>query len=411
MSLNTPKSASYPMAALSGMAMIALVAFPFPAVAQGDFVHNGEAGFVVSHIEYALSKDAEETGACPEGMTQGYRNNGDVFVGRDELRREEGEMEEAFLQRVFRDAMSNPDVQNLCLNPELGSPDPEFKVVSAGPAHGIDMTGRVERRDGPAAPGTCAYDSFTGFNGEQGIDNQYYRVVGCNVSYQSTGQSNTFAVEMLTGSWGILITLSGVDDLVNDDHVEVGFYANGDPIQLSPSREPLEFSTYAVHQDTNYHAVTTGRIVDGVLTTDPVDMRFHWVVNSMFTDRVLLDARVEMTLTEDGVLEGYLAGYTPLDAMWDMNYGFRNGRDAKGDLAPLQLRTVSAIGKAFVLGYTCEGMYHALHEHADGHPDPETGQCTSISTQYRIRAIPAFVVDVPTESVNEELIRTERSGY
>ena len=43
---------------------------------------------------------------------------------------------------------------------------------------------------------------------------------------------------------------------------------------------------------------------------------------------------------------------------------------------------------------------------ADGHRDPKTGQCTSISTQYRIKAIPAFVVDTPTQSVNEALDKT-----
>src|SRR5215831_14231660 len=40
------------------------------------FVHDGKAGFVVSQMEYALGKDAEESGACPEGMTEGMRRDG-----------------------------------------------------------------------------------------------------------------------------------------------------------------------------------------------------------------------------------------------------------------------------------------------------------------------------------------------
>jgi hypothetical protein len=40
---------------------------------------------------------------------------------------------------------------------------------------------------------------------------------------------------------------------------------------------------------------------------------------------------------------------------------------------------------------------------ADGDRDPKTGQCTSISTQYRIKAVPAFVVDAATHSINEVL--------
>lgn len=95
-------------------------------------------------------------------------------------------------------------------------------------------------------------------------------------------------------------------------------------------------------------------------------------------------------------MEGYLAGYTPVEEMYDFQSGFRNGKDGKGELASLRLRVGSANGAARVLGYTCPGVYHSLHKYADGHPDPQTGRCTSISTQYRIKAIPAFVVDVAT---------------
>jgi hypothetical protein len=66
------------------------------------------------------------------------------------------------------------------------------------------------------------------------------------------------------------------------------------------------------------------------------------------------------------------------------------------------------MGAARVLGHTCNGAYYALHELADGHPDPESGKCTSISTQYRLETIPAFVVDAKTRSVNEELERARK---
>jgi hypothetical protein len=63
----------------------------------------------------------------------------------------------------------------------------------------------------------------------------------------------------------------------------------------------------------------------------------------------------------------------------------------------------SANGQARVLDHTCNGAYFELKRLADGHRDPKTGQCTSISTQYRIKVIPAFVVDAATHSVNEVL--------
>ena len=401
-------------AVVGGMAIFSLLSLggATPAAdVQTSVSQNGQAGFVVSHIAYALSKDASETGACPDGMTKGYGKSsgftdiGDVFVGKQDLQRQEGETEDKYVRRVFTQAMGDPNTKNLCLNPELGKPDPNFRTVTGKdvPADGIDLDGQDSHINGKAAPGTCAHDDFRGMHGERGIDNQFFRVVGCSKSFQSTGQSNTYEITMYTGSWGILLTLKGATDLHNAKDVEVGFYANADPIQLSPTREALPNATYAIDQDQRFRATAHGRIINGVLTTDPVDVRFHWEVNSIYLERPLQDARLRATFTPDGGLEGILAGYTPVEELYDFQYGFRNGKDAKGNPASLQLRTISSIGQAAVLEHTCNGAYYALKQFADGHRDPKTGQCSSISTQYRIKAIPAFVVDTPTQSVNAAL--------
>jgi hypothetical protein len=71
------------------------------------------------------------------------------------------------------------------------------------------------------------------------------------------------------------------------------------------------------------------------------------------------------------------------------------------------LRTISSIGQAATLGHTCQGAYYAMKQLADGHRDPKTGQCSALSTQYRFSAIPAFVVDTATQSVNTPL---EKAG-
>src|SRR3546814_15444129 len=87
--------------------------------------------------------------------------------------------------------------------------------------------------------------------------------------------------------------------------------------------------------------------------------------------------------------------------MDDLQFGYRNGKNGAGELAPLPLRLHTANGAAFVLGYTCPGAYQALHRLADGDSDAKTGQCSSISTQYRIKAIPAFVVVVASHRSKE----------
>ncbi len=385
-------------------------AFAWTAVAsaaglQGNGFQDGKAGFVVSDIGYAFSKDQSETGACPAGLSKGYNNFGDAFLNKPDLQRQDGEVEDKYIQRVFRSAFSDPNAKNLCHDPEAGQPDPNWQTVTGQdvPVEGIDLDGQDSRANRKAAPNTCAHDDFRGFNGERGIDNQYFRAVGCTRSYQPTGSSIPWAIEMLTGAWGVLITLSGVDDIRNDPDVEVGIYANADPIQLSPSRVPLPNATYAMDQDPRFRVTTHGRIVDGVLTTDPVSLRFHKITNGIYLERNLDDARVKLSLKPDGSLEGYLAGYTPVEDIYNFEFSFRNGKNAEGKPAPLQLVSGSALGRAGTLGYTCNGAFYALKKLADGHRDPRTGQCSAISTQYRIKAIPAFVVDTPTKSINADL--------
>jgi hypothetical protein len=359
--------------------------------AEPRFMQGGTAGFVVSDIKYALGPDASETGACPDGMT---KNASEIYIAERKVVQAQGESDEAFTKRVDQGSkpyLQTSDGENFCSFPELAEPDPHFKTIQRSDikVRGINIDGRASLND------------FLDAQGNRGIDNQFFRVVGCSRSFQSEGLSNHFVTTMKTGAWGITIQLSGLDDIKNDSEVEVVIAANADPIQLSAARDALPYATYARSQDPRFRAETTARLVDGVLTSDPVDMRFHKVVNSMILERPLQQARVVATLSEDGVLSGYLAGYTLVEQLYDLVYGYRSGKTSGGDPSPLRER--SANGTAYVLGHTCNGGYYALKEHADAFPDPETGLFTAISTQYEFSAIPAFIVDIETKSVNSEL--------
>jgi hypothetical protein len=377
-----------------------------PAESQQPFVHNGEASFVVSYFDFALSKEASDIGACPKGMSKAVKvdlfaaaasaglgggGNGSAASGPD------AKAAQARLQ-----SLKAMFARRICENPEKAGPDPDFRTVEGPkvPAYGIDLDGQDSRASGKPAPGTCAHDDFVGFDGEHGIDNQFYRAVGCTPHFQPSQGGGQLSGEMLTGSWGILISLRGVDDIRNDNDVEVSFYANNDPIQLSAKREALPFATYAPMQDPRFRATTHGRIVNGVLTTDPVDVRFRKTANGVYVERPLQDARLRATLSPAGLIDGYLAGYTSVQDLYDVEFGYRKVTDVNGKVLPTFQGSIISNGGAAFFGYTCNGAYNALVAVADGHRDPKTGQCTSISTQYRLRAIPAFVIDTATRSTS-----------
>jgi hypothetical protein len=373
-----------------------------PEDLQKEILRSGQMGFVVTEFAYALGPDAAT--ACPAGLSGGVRGMVASLSKTPAGLRRPDETQQAYERRLSGLVHTASNGQNLCMHPEAGGPDPNWRMVSGRNLRvaGIDLDGASSSRR-RAAGDTCSHEEFQGISGERGVDNQFYRVVGCTTGFQSSGAANGFQTEMLTGSWGILISLKGVDDLRNDAEVEVGIYANADPIELNAARKPLPFATYATEQNPRYRAVTKGRIVDGVLTSDPTEVRVHNVVAAMFDDRVLRGARLRLSFTADGGMEGYLAGYTPVESMFDVQFGARSSRTDKGDPVPERVRASRSMGRAGALGHTCNGAYYALRQAADGDRDPKTGQCTSISTQYRIRMAPAFVVDARTRSINAPL--------
>jgi hypothetical protein len=371
---------------------------------QNEVFRNGEAGFVVTEFAYALA-DAKDTGACPRGMTAGVRGLTETLAKTPAGQMKPGESPQAYERRLTRTVNTAPSGENLCMNPELGGADPGWRMVSGRDVRidGINLDGYDSTTGKRSTQNTCSHEDFLGADGTRGVDNQFYRMIGCTTGFQSNAQGNGFQIEMYTGSWGILMTLKGVEDLTNDPDVEVGFYANADPIQLSANRAALPFATYAAEQDPRYRAITHGRIVNGVLVIDPVDVRFHNVVNAMKDDRELRGAQIRFKFTPDGGLQGVLAGYTPVENMYDLQFGARHSKNARGELAPLPQRLNTSMGRAGALGNSCMGAYAALYEAADGDRDPKTGRCTSISTQYKVRLAPAFVIDARTQSLNTPL--------
>lgn len=391
----------------AGVALLALGAMPRSADGQTNFVQDGRAGFVTTYFEHAIStQDASQSGACPNGMSQSYR---DIFRASPEGQQQAGESDLDHTRRVQRGGRQLallPGGEMICMNPQAGAPDPHHRNVVGRnvPLVGIDLDGVDSRANGPTAPGTCAHDDFRGVNGQRSVDNQWFRVAGCMRHYQPSARQTGITLEMLQGSWGLLFTLSGVDDLRNDDDVELGIYSNADPIQMGAGNAPLPNATYASVQDPRFRATARGRIENSVLTTDPVDIRFRYVIVNLRMERELRRARVRFNVGANGSLEGILAGYTPIDSAYDLDFAFRSAVDVNGQPTPFRLQVAG--GTPDTIGFTCQGVYRAFQEVADGDRDPSTGRCTSVSTQYEIRAIPAFIVDAETRGSNAELEET-----
>ena len=102
----------------------------------------------------------------------------------------------------------------------LSTPDPGLVGVSGTIAEGLNLDGNSKT-------------GFTSPSGEPGIDNNFYKALGCWKTYRgpprlSSGALN-FNDAMRNGSWTTVIVVTGKgEDPQNDKHVQVAFYVSDD---------------------------------------------------------------------------------------------------------------------------------------------------------------------------------------
>ena len=331
-------------------------------------------GYVVANWDNAIfeSRFMDE---CPEGPA----------VGNDELwwrglsRADKDRLTDKGLvqpvDRRFVSVFRGPKGEDVCWNPTLVK-DPPLRTIKGKVAYGFDLDGRS---DGKATPKSCAHENFVSVRGERGVDNQMYRLLGCHYGWRRNGVLDTFGNEERrnSGRGVILMEITGVTDERNSPDVQVGFYRALDPYQIDSAGRILPWASYRV--DTNngkprYGAVARGRIENGVLKTEPLDLKLPFYSNSAYAELDLKEMRLELDLTQDkdGKVRGLIGGYYDFDKWWEYM---------------LKLEFLIATGD-----WSCPALYTAARELADGHPDPETGDCTSISSAFRMDALPAFVI-------------------
>src|SRR5690606_7247013 len=144
-----------------------------------------------------------------------------------------------------------------------------------------------------------------------------------------------------------------IDDIRNDDHVRIDVHVSADPVVLSATGKPIHGASYSPAAS-GLHTTGTGRIVDGVLLSEPMDIPISYREQILDTTRDIRQARLRMRFLADGSVEGQIAGYQTIDSLWAQ---YRQSTQAAADLT----------------GYSCPAIHAALPRLADGLPDPDTG--------------------------------------
>jgi hypothetical protein len=362
----------------SSVAILALSAVSARAEAPRDH----KLGFVMTSMYTAIYQTPymEE---CPGGLTM---SNDELWwrsLDRKERDRITKGGDEEPISEVRRSvaAVRGPGGKDVCWNP-TSVKDPPMTVVEGKTSFGMNLDGNT---DGKATPNTCAHGNFTGTDGTAGVDNQVYRLLGCTFGWRSSGyMENNASTERRDSSHGILlIEVTNVDDAMNDDDVTVGYYRNLDALPKDSKGQILPNGSYRADSSGRYSATTKGRIVNGVLTADPVDAHLPFLGTGVERYMFIKGLRLQLDVTSGGEREkkGMIAGYHDLENWW--GYMQRIGS-----------------GYAVTMQASCPALREATEKYADGYPDPKTGKCTALSSAYNLTMVPAFVIHPPQQSAS-----------
>ena len=277
-------------------------------------------------------------------------------------------------------AFRGKDRANVYVNP-TSTPDPGLVGVSGTIAEGLNLDG----------------NESTGFispTGERGIDNNFYKALGCWKTYRgphrlSSGALN-FNDAMRNGQWTTVMVVAGDGaDPMNDDHVTIGFYVSKDKMVKDGLGNIARDYSFRIAPDAKYEGILEARTSGGRITsTAPTDIMLR---DPGYTrDLELLRGRVDLEMKPDGSLTGYIGGYRPWEAVYK---GWVNARGPVIEvLTWVQL----------------PGVYYSLQRNADYSPTGPSGEKTHISFALRIEALPAFVI-TPDGSKEIAMVRSYKA--
>lgn len=251
-------------------------------------------------------------------------------------------------------------------------PDPGMLYAEGRYADGMNLDGKVE---------TGGFEDPT--THEKGVDNQFYRIVGCIQSHRAPPPARPTYTQVV---WDILrdqipayvVEVSGIDDFTNDDDVTVGVYRALERVERDGSGDVRADATFRIDTDPRSHNTLRGRIKDGVLTTDPVDHLKLVGDPYAIMDFDFRQARIRLAFRPDGSAKGILAGYHDWRPIY-WHYG-SSGWVVEHSTA-----------------LEVPAIYYGLKKFADAYPDPKTGQNMAISITYELDVRPAFLIHPPAQ--------------
>lgn len=348
-----------------GLVMLA-AASPAVATVSAPGTAPHSIGLAITGWRVTMASPPDQKVECPDGLVASN-------LAQFKAQFPDPKDREAWIARYASPWNRGPHGENAAYFPETVQDPLPYHEVKGAAAVGLDLDEGAWGQ-GPAHP--LAHEQFVSPTGEQGIDNQFYRASGCQQGWRKGGEQeednqNRIALDPHAR---ILIEIDNVTDETNDPDVTVTIMKGVDRLVKDDAGNFIPFLSQRVDQSLpRYVSRLHGRIVDGVLITDPIEAaRLPMVNGSDLRERLMRNFRLKLKLGASGA-SGVVGGYEDLANLWIW--------------ITRPWHAVFEIG-----GWSAPSYWAALQRLADGYPDPVTGKATAISVGYRVDAVRCFIV-------------------
>ena len=320
-----------------------------PAFADDSAPPGRSIGYAFHAIEWAVYQTKDTKKECPDGLAAlGPREQYKMQFPEDGTKR----------KVVDTQLLRESDVWF----PKDAPDQFPYRLAGGKTSLGLNLDGKVKPTD------------FTSPEGKPGVDNQLFRVIGCVFNYRVGGSVQNFEViyQQKKEFNRLVIELTDVDSLINDDDVTITTYRGLDPLvadSTGNSMQPGGTERVDMLWGKDFIHSAKGKIVNGVLMTQPMDFNNpHEVAYQDSAYDWMRDARFELKLTPEKA-EGIIGGYADIET-------FHRSRNRTWSTHHLSYGQQSSAS-----------VYRQLLKAADGFPDPKTGKNTAISAAYTAKLI------------------------
>lgn len=321
--------------------------------AKETVLDNRTIGYVLTDYHWAVYQTNDSKSECPNGFNDGPREQFKILFPNDGKQRTLLETQLARESAIW--------------HPDLSAEPYAFKEATGKYAIGLNLDDKVGPNDFSSPAGDI-----------KGIDNQLYRVLGCVSNYRGPDGTLYHFTNKFMQQYEydrVLIELTDVDSLVNDDDVTVTTYRGREGLLTDATGNNFMAggTQRADHRwGKQFISRFKGKIANGVLTTSEADLSIP--ATAAFSDvtyQFIRGARFQLKLTPDHA-EGLMGGYVDVEAFYrQLNESWSTHHQSYGQ-------------------ESSPSLYRELHKLADGYPDKD-GHNTAISGAMDMKFTQVFI--------------------